>query len=134
MGAELSASTLGGTGVGARAVVDLTRFPGWEAHATYGHFFPERHGPRPSVEYWEVTLGGGHNFSVTADDVFVPYLGLGMTLARTDLETGRGTVEGANALGGLKLAFEHATVYAQARLTLGSSINQLVLTGGITLP
>ena len=100
--------------------------------AAFDLFFPDA-GTVDNRSYWEVNLNLLYNIAA-GHDMFLPYAGAGMNIARIsatlDGVTSSTTEAGANIIGGLKIVTGTVIPFGELRYEWGGG-EQFVITGGI---
>jgi hypothetical protein len=95
-------------------------------------FFPDE-GNADDRSYWEVNLNLLYNIAIR-HEMFLPYAGLGMNIARLSQTVSGSTTSttkaGANLIAGLKVVTGAVSPYGEARYEWGGG-KQFVLTAGI---
>lgn len=128
-GPQLSLADDTDLGLGARAVLNLSDYEGWEAVGSFDLFFPEN-----DVDYWEINGNLVYNFPVEETRTFFPYVGGGLNVANADAPTVEGDTDlGLNIVGGGKFDAEGVTPFVEARIEVEGG-EQFVVTGGLLFP
>lgn len=128
LGPQVSLANDYDAGLGARAVVNLTDFEGWEGIGSFDVFFPEG-----DVDYWELNGNLVYNFPVETSRTFFPYLGGGLNIARAEVADVGDSRLGVNVVGGGKFDARGVTPFIEARIEV-EGYEQFVLTGGFLFP